>query len=69
MKRTMRVRGRTVWFNAGVKREPRDLWVGVYWDFERGTDEDGYGNDQRTFDIYVCVVPCLPLHLSWFWFV
>jgi hypothetical protein len=30
--------------------EPRDLWVGVFWDRRNGD----------TF-VYVCVIPCLPI--------
>jgi hypothetical protein len=30
--------------------EPRDLWVGLYWD---GTKDD--------WRVYVCVVPCFPI--------
>lgn len=44
--------------------EPRDLWVGAYWDFQPYT----YNPDQTehwVFDLYVCVIPCLPLHLRW----
>ncbi len=35
-----------------LRFEPRDLWVGVFW-------------DQRPngLHVYVCVVPCLVLHL------
>lgn len=35
--------------------EPRDVWVGVYW---TRTAEGG-------LDVYLCVVPCLPLRLRW----
>ncbi len=33
--------------------EPRDLWVGVYWD-KPGT---------RLY-IYVCVIPCVPIKFT-----
>lgn len=51
-------------FVAGVKFEPRDTWVGVYWDFQPYI----WDPDQTyhwVFDLYICVIPCLPLHLSW----
>lgn len=38
-----------------VKFEPRDLWVGVYWD---------HRIQGRLLRIYVCLVPCLPLVLT-----
>lgn len=34
-----------------LKVEPRDLWVGVFWD--RRTDG---------LHVYVCLVPCIVLH-------
>jgi hypothetical protein len=39
---------------AQVKFEPRDLWVGLYW-------------DRSTFHwhIYLCLLPLLPLHIWW----
>ena len=38
--------------------EPRDLWVGVYWDryWEMG---------ERPIDLYICIVPMLPIRLSY----
>ena len=38
-----------------IKWEPRDLWVGVFW------THGAY----NSFHIYICVVPCFPLHLWW----
>jgi hypothetical protein len=29
--------------------EPRDLWVGVYWETRHG------------LEVYVCIVPCFPI--------
>lgn len=34
--------------------EPRDLWVGIYWKLDC---THGY--------IYVCMVPMLPLQITW----
>lgn len=39
---------------ARIKFEPRDLWVGVYWDRRHHPPE---------LDVYVCLVPCFPLHV------
>lgn len=36
--------------------EPRDIWVGLYWK-----------RYPRAIDLYVCVVPCLPLNLYFQW--
>lgn len=41
-----------------IKFDPRDLWVGAYWNVERYPFE-------YVFNLYVCVIPCFPIHLSW----
>lgn len=34
-----------------------DLWIGVFWKTDR----------TQTFDIWICILPCLPLHgTRWF---
>lgn len=40
--------------SAALEWEPRDVWVGVYWRRSRG---------RGVLDVYVCVLPCLPIHL------
>lgn len=47
-----------------IKFEPRDLWVGVYWDYSPKSDPDDF-YDYATLDIYICIVPMLPIKLSW----
>ena len=47
------------WFVAEIKFEPRDLWVGVFWDW-RETKEWGWPNE---FHIYACALPTLVLHV------
>jgi hypothetical protein len=37
--------------------EPRDLWVGVYW------TRPPQVNWKHAVDVYVCVLPCLPLKI------
>jgi hypothetical protein len=46
-----------------LKFEPRDLCVGVRWDYE----VEGYflGKWQRRFELYVCVLPAFPLCFYW----
>lgn len=39
-------------WDIGVKFEPRDLWIGVYWDYRA-----------RSLWIYVCAVPMFPLFI------
>lgn len=36
--------------------EPRDLWLGVYWT----------GKDRPLWRVFVCLVPCFPVRVSWF---
>lgn len=51
--------------------EPRDLWVGVFWDFRRwsagitGSDNKhgAYVGRPWTLHIYLCFLPMLPLHI------
>ena len=46
-----------------VKRE--DLWVGAYWkDTTRVTDD---GPRTIATDVWICLVPCVPLHLTIRW--
>lgn len=40
--------------------EPRDLWVGVYWDVIVGLT-----GKWIALDVYVCIVPCAPILLTW----
>lgn len=46
-----------------VEFEPRDLWVGIYWTFEKlAVVKD---SDMRSFCIYLCIIPCLPIIFTW----
>jgi hypothetical protein len=42
---------------SGFEFEPRDVWVGIYWNWPGPV----------RFDLYICLLPMLPLHLSWKW--
>lgn len=46
--------------------EPRDLWVGVYWNTFR-TPADMYGPAMGFFEMCICLIPMLPLRLRWEW--
>jgi hypothetical protein len=56
---------------AQFQLEPRDLWVGVFWRFERwkakGTGWDHVHGEISgmpwSFHAYICVVPMIPLHI------
>ena len=48
-----------------------DCWIGVFW--RRDHTDYGVGRlcaakvlqGMDTLDVWICVVPCLPLHLTW----
>lgn len=51
-----------------------DCWVGAYWRstycvghpktwMERNGDQQGWF--RGTWDLWVCIIPCLPLHVTW----
>ena len=48
-------------FVAFLLWEPRDLWVGIYWNKVRAE----YGHAR--LDVYVCVLPMLPIRLCYYW--
>lgn len=35
-----------------------DLWIGVFW-------RRGKRGKASLFDVWVCLLPCLPIHISW----
>lgn len=41
------------WF-VRVERKMQDAWVGVYWD-----------RAPLALDVWVCIVPMLPIHFGW----
>ena len=45
------------WYvRAEIIIEPRDMWIGLYWK-----------RYPRAIEAYVCIIPCIPLHLYWQW--
>ena len=44
--------------------EPRDLWLGVFWNQEWLSSRFNQPKFRRT-NVYVCVVPCFPVRLIW----
>lgn len=65
------MRGEHVWVKYDNERkynfrsirilfEPRDAWIGAYWTFQNiGSKEI------KAFKIYICLVPFLPIVLTW----
>lgn len=44
----------------GIKFEPRDLWIGLFWDH---CGMCSIGGSYHWITIYVCLIPCFPI---WF---
>ncbi len=49
----------TIFFEARFEFKPTDLWFGVYWKHVENTWPVG----AEKIDIWVTIIPCLPLHL------
>jgi hypothetical protein len=47
----------TTWWELSLKWEPRDCWVGVYWK-----------RYPAALEMYVCIVPLVPVYLYVQWF-
>lgn len=45
-----------MWFEWGLLFEPCDLWVGLYWK-----------RYPAALEVYVCILPTVPLRLYWQW--
>lgn len=46
-----------------LKFESRDLWLGIYWDYKN--DGHKFGKWQRSPDVFICILPTLPIILRW----
>lgn len=49
---------------VSAKFEPRDLWVGVYWERHAPAQwviEQHHLPDKRWIRFYVCIIPALPI--------
>jgi len=58
----MRLGTAPCWLEVFV--EKRDIWIGVYWTWKQ-TSYPISGIVFRELHIYVCLLPCLPLHVIW----
>lgn len=47
-----------------AKFEKRDLWVGLYWQFKAAKTHVAGCKVQDCLDVYICLVPCFPIHIS-----
>lgn len=49
-----------VHFRLRLEWKVQDMWIGVSWQKLKAP-----GLRARSYDVWVCLLPCLPLHLSW----
>jgi len=43
-------------WRISIEFKLQDLWIGAFW--------KRIGN---CVDLWVCLVPCVPIHISWWW--
>lgn len=44
--------------------KPQDCWVGAFWRTSDGHSERGFPG--KWINLWVCLVPMLPIHFIWF---
>ena len=62
----------------GIKFEPRDIWIGVFWKRDEllavaqrapkgGPNEGAFsvGVTGWFWTVYICLLPCLPIRIAW----
>jgi hypothetical protein len=62
----------TIWFtdrdSVRLEFKPADLWVGVFWKKSNAVVPSTYGGAwMKRLDVWLCLLPCLPLHLQLHW--
>lgn len=60
-----------------VEFKPQDLWIGAFWKSEPLGDmyvspgaRESLRAVQRRYrfvDLWICMIPCIPIHISWIW--
>lgn len=53
--------------NVRLKFVPRDLWIGVFWRRLWTWKPIAFGKQGAfwTYEVYICLLPCLPIVISW----
>jgi hypothetical protein len=41
-------------YSIGFERKIEDAWIGAYW-----------RQDRMALHIWICILPCFPLHIVW----
>ena len=44
------------WWSYHIEWKPQDCWIGAFW-----------RQDGCCVDLWLCVLPMVPLHVSWWW--
>jgi hypothetical protein len=45
-----------------IEFKPQDAFIGAFW--KTGSSKEDFW---RTTDLWICIVPMLPIHLTWRW--
>jgi hypothetical protein len=53
-------------YRAQLEYKAADLWIGIYWDKKpiRETQGDGFIEQAHDLNIWICLVPMFPIHIS-----
>lgn len=51
---------------ARIEFKYQDLWIGAFWTTTTIVDYNLNDTFRRTH-LWLCLIPCFPLHLSWDW--
>jgi len=45
-----------------IKFEPRDMWIGLYWNHRY---EYNFEFQCNYIDYFICIIPCFPIHIHY----
>ena len=45
--------------------KPEDMWIGTFWRCAESPIAPNFCGFRKQVDVWICFVPCLPLHLWW----
>lgn len=51
--------------DARIEWKVEDMWIGLYWRVGRWAVEGDPARQVRKIDVWICILPCLPIHLIW----
>lgn len=50
---------------AQLELKWQDMWFGAYWEKKEIQHRGQIYPRRKEFHIWICVVPCLPIHIWW----